>query len=121
MLYSVSPLALIHASICPQHLTIAVPFILEVITFVDVAACPSEDTLSLLLVIVEFTFVGVAIMIILQAFPLAFSFFFAVREISDEVSTIWPAIFSLSVCLAILKFSRVCLTVCKGVSALAMF
>ena len=60
MLYPLLPLALVHRSIRPVHLSVALPLIVDVVAIVDVAALPSELALSVLLIETVHAFEAVA-------------------------------------------------------------
>ena len=57
MLYTLDPHAHVYTFIHPSHYSIAVSFILEVVTLVAVARLPLEDTITVLLVMLVHTFV----------------------------------------------------------------
>jgi len=80
MLDTLLPLALIYGAICPEHFSITISFIVNIVALVDIAALPIEHTVAVFTVLRVLTIVLVARSDINLFFPLAFAMFEAFFE-----------------------------------------
>jgi hypothetical protein len=119
MLYSFDPLSLIHTTISPAHLAMAVALILPVLPLVPIAARPREHPIAVLLVqaVVALVLVGLRAF---AGFPLALAMFHAILELANIKRPILPSILPLAIRFAFLVVACVDVAVGEDVRALAV-
>ena len=115
ILDSTDPFSLVAGSIFPEHLTVAMPFIVLVATFVVVATLPREHAESVLLVVLVGPLVHVAILIVEAFLPLAFAVLEPVFELADVDASVFPLVLTLTFWLSVNVGSRVAITVCEDI------
>lgn len=120
VLYASNPLTFVHATISPQHLTVALSLVLLVISFIDVARCPGENAFAVLLVLLIFTLVCVAGLDVSGATPFTPTVFFAFEEVTCVDLTSGPNVLAFALGFTVEVIARVYIPICKGVCALAM-
>lgn len=90
MLDSFVPLALITGSVNPLHLTISLPFIVFIISSINVAALPDKHSETILLIVLITAFVGIAVRLVDPLLPLALPMLQTVLKLTDIHTSIFP-------------------------------
>jgi len=116
MLYASLPLTVVHAAVCPNHLTLSMSLFVMILAPVNVPACPREDALALPLVFKVFSFVNIAFMGG-GASPLASPVFQATLEFTNVDLSLRPLILACTMGLAVIVLACVCITACKAVGS----
>jgi hypothetical protein len=119
VLFSGTPFTLVGAAVSPEHLTLAVSFVLDVVSSIDVARLPLENPVSVFHSHMESTLVFVGLRAWLFA-PFAMALLSAFDKVAGVRRSILPLISPTTVGLAVLVRPSKLVTVGKNVSALAM-
>ena len=119
VLNSTDPLALITATVCPIHLSVAISFIFFVLTLVDVSTGPLEHSIPVLSITQVVTFIAVTLRAA-GAAPLPLAFFHSSLEVAHVARAIRPGVLTFSVGFTIDVLTCVGVAVHENVSACAM-
>ena len=104
-----------------MHLAVAVPFVILVAAFVDVAGLPGEHAEAVFLVIFILTFIRVAILHVDLLTPAALAELHTVLEVTHIVTPVFPLILAEAVRLPSLVLPSIDVAVGEDVSSLAVF
>lgn len=119
VLDSFLPLTLVDTGISPLHLTIAISFIIFVLSFVDIPTGPSENTKSMLLVETVVPFVLIALWSF-PTLPSSLTMLQPILELSNVEGPILPGVLSFAFGLSILVLTGVNISVSKDIGALTV-
>jgi hypothetical protein len=98
----------------------AMPFVLKVLSFVNVATCPFENSVSLLQVIGIFTIVCVAILTIFIRSPFTFTMLHAVFKFTNVYLPCGPSKCAFTMMLSLNINACVSITSSKRISSISM-
>lgn len=118
MLDAFAPLPLVHGTVGPQHLPVALPIVLVVISFVYVAACPGENTFSMFLIILVIAFICVTVDRLPRALPLALAVLQALVKVANVPLASTPLILTFSMWFSIGVVSSIAVAIAELVCAL---
>ena len=119
MLQTLVPLTLVETPIVPLHSALALALVHPVVSLVSIAGLPLEDALPVLHIIPEVAIVLIAVRSTIL-FPLSWSIFQAIGEVSDIRCTISPAVGAKTMRLAIFILTLIRVAILVFVSAFAM-
>ena len=119
MLFSITPFTLVCASVCPEHLAIAVSFVLDVVSPVHIARFPLKNAESMFHTFMERTFVFIGFRACLLP-PFALALFEAFDEVSGVRRSTLPLVGALTVRFAVLVDAGELITIREDVRPLAM-
>lgn len=90
------PFAFVTGTVFPEHLSVPMALVILITAFVIVARLPSKESHTIFLVICVATLIHVAILVIVSLFPLAFTGFEPIFELSNVDATILPFVLALA-------------------------